>query len=196
MGKTKKTCSSICEVIFNSVISVTRSSATLKIANRLLATDLLEVSSFCKCSSFSCLTGESIEHSQKGLIPGRAHWGLNESSWKEKKQSQHQEKDSTARSKPRWKQSQRKTDSSSWILVQGKYSLLTVKLNKALRTKSVLILKRVPRECWWKPGTQCWKVCVPAPAPPRITHMWPWIPDLSASIAKSKECESFLLDLL
>lgn len=56
--------------------------ALLKILNWLLARGLLEVSSFCKGSSFSCLTGECIEHAQMGLSPRRAHWGQNESSWR------------------------------------------------------------------------------------------------------------------
>lgn len=59
-----------------------RLGAVLKITNWLLPRSLLEVSSFCKGSSFSCLTRGCIEHAQMGLSPRRAHWGQNESSWR------------------------------------------------------------------------------------------------------------------
>lgn len=59
-----------------------RLGAVLKIMSWLLPRGLLEVSSFCKGSSFSSLTGECIEHAQMGLSPRRAHWGQNESSWR------------------------------------------------------------------------------------------------------------------
>lgn len=145
-GRSKKIRSNICEVIHNRrVMSVSRSSAALKIANWLLARALLEVSLFCKCSSFPLLDKGMYWILPDGPFPKQGPLGPRWINLKESEQSQQWEKDLAARSYPIWKQAWRKTERFSWIVVQGKGMfrsfvdeyLLTVWLNNTVMIDSL-----------------------------------------------------------
>lgn len=89
-------------------MSVSRSSATLKIANWLLARVLLEIFLFCKCSSFPQFDSEMYWALPDGPLPEQGPLGPKWIKLKESEQNQRQKKDLTARSNCIKKQAQLK----------------------------------------------------------------------------------------
>lgn len=166
MGKSKKMCSSICEIISNRLVCQCLDQVLLsKTASWLLARALLEVSLFCKCSSFPLLDRGMYWALPDGPFPKQDPLGPKWIKLKEGEQSQQQEKVLAARSNLIWKQAQWKTGSFSQIIVQGKgifpsfagEYLLTIWLNNTLVIDSISHLRWDPRrilEKSWNPVLQ------------------------------------------